>query len=182
MLQVTVEYDHDSENPSDWGGWKFVSFNRQRGDYERQRDYVDRADNGEIVPVNIGIRRKLSCGTAFLVSAYEHSGIVYSLRGEGMRCRFDISDVAGIMLWQDKPKDLGPMADREKYARGFLESYNAWVNGEVYGYMITDENGADVDSCWGFIGDAEHVAENIRAVLAGREYELTGEAACAVSL
>ena len=31
--------------------------------------------------------------------------------------------------------------------------YNDFINGEVYGYVIKDESGAEIHSCWGFVGD-----------------------------
>lgn len=49
-------------------------------------------------------------------------------------------------------------------AAGFLETYTAWSNGEIYGYALerinpskcdlgfTHETPTDEDSCWGFIG------------------------------
>ena len=33
-----------------------------------------------------------------------------------------------------------------------VEEYDQYLRGDVYGYEIEDENGAFVDSCWGFFG------------------------------
>lgn len=33
-----------------------------------------------------------------------------------------------------------------------LDEYSAWRNGEVYGYVIKDDEGNELDSCWGFYG------------------------------
>ena len=50
-------------------------------------------------------------------------------------------------------------AEAEKYCRGVLGEYNAWVNGEVYGvvvYVIDRQAGkrieAEDNECWGYIG------------------------------
>lgn len=37
--------------------------------------------------------------------------------------------------------------------RGELDEYVKWIKGEVYGFVIEDESGDELDSCWGFIGE-----------------------------
>jgi hypothetical protein len=34
-----------------------------------------------------------------------------------------------------------------------IGAYSDWANGNCYGYVVTDVNGDEIDSCWGFIGD-----------------------------
>ena len=48
-------------------------------------------------------------------------------------------------------------------AKGEIETYLAWANGEVYGYIVKDENGKTLDSCWGFYGrdEAEKQAKSM---------------------
>jgi hypothetical protein len=51
-------------------------------------------------------------------------------------------------------------------AQGEINTWLAWGNGEVYGYIVEDQDGAHVDSCWGFYGedgrkDAEQEAKSI---------------------
>ena len=38
---------------------------------------------------------------------------------------------------------------------GQVEAYDDYLQGNVYGYSVRDENGDILDSCWGFIGDPE---------------------------
>lgn len=40
----------------------------------------------------------------------------------------------------------------EKVLRCEVETWGHYVSGEVYGYTINDENGEEVDSCWGNFG------------------------------
>lgn len=44
-----------------------------------------------------------------------------------------------------KEKVLGCM-------RGEIDEFNAYLQGEVYGFVITGEDGERLDSCWGFYG------------------------------
>lgn len=40
-----------------------------------------------------------------------------------------------------------------KCADGEISTWKAWAEGEVYGYVVKDENGNHMDSCWGFYGE-----------------------------
>ncbi len=31
---------------------------------------------------------------------------------------------------------------------GELKTYTAWANGEVYGFILRDKEGNEIDSCW----------------------------------
>lgn len=44
-----------------------------------------------------------------------------------------------------------------------LAEYGAWCEGEVFGYTVTDPDGNEIDSCWGYYGDDElpYVRERI---------------------
>jgi hypothetical protein len=43
----------------------------------------------------------------------------------------------------------------ERYTRGTVAAYNAWANGEVYGYVVKGPDDLEVDSCWDFYADAD---------------------------
>ena len=48
-----------------------------------------------------------------------------------------------------------------------IERYETWANGDVWGYVIEDKDGNELDSCWGFYGsercreEAERVADSL---------------------
>lgn len=50
----------------------------------------------------------------------------------------------------------------EQQMREEVGTYNQYLTGDVYGYVIEDPRGEHVDSCWGFYGteDAEREAES----------------------
>lgn len=53
--------------------------------------------------------------------------------------------------------------------KGELDTFTKYINGEVYGWIITDAEGDEKDSCWGYYGqheaeiDAKERAESLAA-------------------
>jgi hypothetical protein len=184
-LTLSIHYDQDAtESPNEWGGWALRPFNSRYRDSVNINDYLERGNDGKLYPANIGIRRKLTVGTLFLLSCYEHSGSVWSLFGGGPPWdrQWDYTYYAGVLEWQDATKYAPKGREaRLKSALQWLEMYNNWANGRVFGYnleeLVTAEyeyNGEKrtkevkefIDSCWGFIGgngmDA-HINESLQA-------------------
>jgi hypothetical protein len=169
-LSLNIGYDQDAECPSDNrdSTWRVVSFSSRHSKYENPDNYLtpvydERGRFQYADPNNIGLRRKIQCGTAFILSYYEHGQGQWSIKGEGTQCRWDTADVAGIAFFDSDPSEISranglPMS--EKYnaraadLRGFLEEYNNWANGYVYGYSFSydgdDPDNDETDSCWGF--------------------------------
>lgn len=170
-----IYQDSDNDCPNDWGGWKVVSFHRRHINRGNRDDYLMRNRDGERVGVNVGIRRKLATGTAFVLDYYEHGGCAWSLSGEGQRCPFDSVGGAGILLWQDAVLPPGDYEQRRKSAASFLETYTSWCNGEVYHVRIcevvedpdadevdgdeSEVDGDDVDSCGGIYDVEAYIKE-----------------------
>lgn len=160
-LVISIESDSDIENPCEGGDgqWKVISFNSRHWDSESIEDYftpvygpAPRYELEGFYATSIGLRRKLGVGTAFILDYYEHGSGHWSLSGEGNQCRWDSSSMAGIMIWEESPKNMGAktLADRAKDARSSLELYNDWANGYGLYFSIEDGEGEHVDSCGGF--------------------------------
>lgn len=45
-----------------------------------------------------------------------------------------------------------------KLLKGEVDTYNQYLRGDVYGYIIKNEDGIEFDSCWGFYG-MEYVSQ-----------------------
>lgn len=95
---------------------------------------------------------------------YDHSGIAMSTsRGYPFDCPWDSGQVGYIWVFKDKiRKEFNVKYVTEKVrakAMAALEGevviYDQHLRGEVYGYVIEDENGDHVESCWGYYGDPE---------------------------
>ena len=98
---------------------------------------------------------------AFPVLCYEHSGISYYI-GNSID-RWDGSFVG--FAWQYKKKLCQSYRRKritksvremlEKNAKGTLETYTQYCNGEVYDYVLYDCNGIEIDSCCGFYANTD---------------------------
>jgi hypothetical protein len=190
---VTIDHDPDVENPLEYDSWKVHSFCSRHSNYEHPSELglgLYLGSDGLPPVENIGLKRKLEVGTAFILSYYEHGQGCWSLKGEGPQCRFDSTQIAGLLVWEGKPKDCGWASElepdgssrrskfektieaRAKNARSTLEVYNEWCNGHCYQYSIkeydeeTEEEGEDIDSSSGFIGD-KHLMDGIRDAIRG---------------
>lgn len=160
MAKVTLRIEHDpeAENPAGFDLWKPYSFS------PRHSNYTDPKDLG-LFPLSIGMRRKLKTGTAFLLSYFEHGNVLWMLKNSqtpaGVEFRWDGIRCAGLRVWEDTPNNLGAKtyADRMKDAQNFLDTYNAWCNGNCFGYAIDGANGEDYDSCWGFYGSEDMLSQ-----------------------
>lgn len=168
-LILTLDFDQDTECPSDWDGWKLVSFNRKHYNYQ---------DPSKYQPIPIGLRKKLSVGLAFVLDYHEHGSCIWHLSGEGMICPWDTIQKAGLLIWSSKPKDLGIKSyqDRAISARVFLEAYTDWCNGNCYYFNLEREDGHTIDCCGGFLGSEYMLEEIARKLDHGDRIKVRGQA------
>lgn len=136
-----------------------------------------------------------------MLDVYEHSGISYSISGEGMQCSWDTARGAAVWVATGGAAinlitniasaltlDTTDLAELKKhpdytvkreaalyqYCKGVLETYNAYLNGDVYGVCVEvfdRETGDRIseDACWGFYGQKyaeEALQGEVRALVA----------------
>ena len=170
---VTVYLDSDEpQDPrDDDGNWTPYSFSPKHVQFQHPYKLglsLDRDNDGIPKVKNPGLRRKLEVGLAFFLSYYEHGNCRWSLLGGGPTCAFDSVRVAGLLVWEHGPGDMGAKTyeDREKDAERFLESWTDWCNGHSISYRIEDENGDIVDSCGGYYAsDSDYMSHEIVATI-----------------
>lgn len=166
-LEIGIDYDVDQPD-SNYTAWRLVSFGRTN--FQDPTRYVKAFNQGtgDVTPANIGLAKKLKVGLAFWLQFHEHSLGRWDLKGEGPQCPWDTVPLAGILLWTGRPGKIGAktLEGRAEDARNFLEHYNAWANGETYWFRLTGEDGNEIESFGGLIGDeavSEVVGEELQA-------------------
>jgi hypothetical protein len=90
---------------------------------------------------------------------FDHSGI--TINTTGFSCPWDSGQVEFTYVtrqeildnWQEKrlTKDLKERARSLLIAE--VQNYDDYLNGNVYGYVLEDEHGDEMWSCWGYSGD-----------------------------
>jgi hypothetical protein len=91
------------------------------------------------------------------VYAYIHSGVTISTGS--FSCPWDSGQSGFIYcLKETMRKEIGNYSEErgDEALRQEIKTYDDYLTGQVYGYVITNEEDDDeVDSCWGFFGDYE---------------------------
>ena len=173
-------YHSEGDNPRTYDGniTRMIFFGNHEGlgdkhdiklneGFNSRQDFMDRG--AEIV------QKATKAVICLPVHLYEHSGISLSINYEGQyadrwdsgTCGFviitkeDIRECYGIKRVTQKHIDKAV-----KEIEGELKELNQYINGEVYGFEITEE-GEETDSCGGFYGDdfktngmADHVGDD----------------------
>lgn len=166
---IKIYHDPDTESPREWCnlGTLICWHRRYRlGDSHRfdspqafLRDLADVSDQSDLSMDQLRERaeRKAILLPVFL---YDHSGL--AMNTIGFHCPWDSVQVGFVYApLEAVRKEFGAKrvtkALRDKVAdvlRGEIVSYDAYLGGRVYGYVI-ECDGVEVDACWGFFGDYE---------------------------
>lgn len=172
-LTLTIKPDSDAENPRAWGGDSFMICVHRRynlGDWKRAkqrgltdpdaiREYVESLDPARSVALPLYL--------------YDHSGL--SMSTKAYACPWDSGQVGFIV--HEASHELTP-DERERITANLrinVEVYSAWLAGDFCGYVLEDEDGDEVDSCWGFASEdtareyAQEVADSWGADLKTRD-------------
>jgi len=156
--KIRFEHDQDCEAPFD------VKYDSGTRIVVLHRRYVD-PSKGECGtdPDEVEAWTKKNKAKWYIIPLwmYDHSGTAYRVgQNNPFNCPWDSGRVGIIAL---KRSEWGPKSEEEyfKAAQSVAETYSDWANGNCYGYIIEDEEGEELDACWGFIG-MEHVEESAR--------------------
>lgn len=182
-VKLNLWNDGDCESPLALGFnctiWQHVSFNRRHDSYQDPYKFVQSTGPHGPEPY-INIRRKLAGKTAFWLDFFDHSGVVWSLHGEGPKCQWDTSTFCGLLLGNYRELRRFSHKEREQSARRAMTDLTSWCNGEVYGYHFTNMEGQPCFESVGGFFNVEHMFEDIRATIKDEQYEVKaveGEAA-----
>lgn len=100
---------------------------------------------------------------------YDHSGI--TMRASAFDCAWDSGQVGFQYMTHAKIKEEfgGKTINKTNTAKaiklmdGELETYDDYLTGNVYGYIIKDSEDEELDACWGFIGDSDYCLSEAKA-------------------
>lgn len=160
--KVTVDYCEDDYSPREMDDLSVIYSNHLR--YSPDKHSIDELiKDGELdMEGKVGLS----------VWMYEHSGCAFRTTeihgenpfGNGMYARFD-SGWFGIIAMPIEKAKVEWGDEWEEKAKAWCENqigyYDAWCNGRVYGYTITDSKCDVVGSCGGFYEEDEAFEEGV---------------------
>ena len=101
---------------------------------------------------------------------YEHGGVTMST-GE-FSCSWDSGQVGYIIVSKEAAsKEFNNLtgAELEKKSldllKGEVKTYDYFLTGQVYGYIVKDNLGKEVESCWGYLGESNYCIQEARRVV-----------------
>ena len=162
---VSLYHEEDPESPREWDNLgKMVCWHRRSNLGDRTVRSQDFKDMEELVA-------SFEARVILPLYLYEHSGM--TMRTYPFGDPWDSGQVGWIYATTEAiRKEYGvehisdETEDKVKAVlRGEVETYDQYLTGDVYGYVVKDEAGEHVDSCWGFFG-LEYACQEAKAALA----------------
>lgn len=162
-MKVRIEQDIDPMSPREWDNLGIMVCFHGRYNLGDETDLKSSMFDGWD-----GLRQHLENeeGATHILPLYlyDHSGITMRAGDPGDfravdSAGWDWGQVGFIYATKETMKLIGTAPeDVEDVLRGEVAVYDQYLRGDVWGYIIEDEDGEHLDSCWGFFG-REHVEE-----------------------
>lgn len=152
--KIEIHYDqHGGESPRDWDNAGTMAIYHRRYDFGDKLEFSDLDD----------LQAYLASGDCYVlpIYMYEHSGVTIST--SPFSCGWDSGQVGYIYMTKEKARAEGltdPLATLENE----VKTMDSYIRGEVYGYIVYDADDQELDSCWGYLGDADWCIEEAKSV------------------
>ena len=132
--KIRIVADDNSESPDEWGNDEIFLV------YDHRQFMVERAGFNPRDIWEDRVNSQYGDYWAFPVEAYIHSGVTLSLYEASLTCRFD-SSVTGFVLVKSKVESMAGIefiteSMAKERAELLLETWNQYLSGEVYGFII----------------------------------------------
>lgn len=154
---IKTFHDEGAESPREWDNLgTMVCFHNRYvlGDkhdlnhndfnsWEEMQEFLEKNHNADIIlPLYL----------------YDHSGITMNTRG--FNCPWDSGQVGFIFISKEKIRkeyNVKRVSKKllkkvESYLINEVKTYDDYMTGQVYGFSIENNDGEEIDSCWGFFG------------------------------
>ena len=157
MNRLKVVHDSSPESPREWDNLGTMICFHNRYDLGDKHNYSS-DDYSGWEEMKQALIKEENPAVILPLYMYDPSGI--SISTSPFSCRWDSRQIGFILVSKKKAlEEFGgkivtkKLKERlEKILEGEVETYTQYVEGEVYGFVIEDEYGEHVDSCYGFFG------------------------------
>jgi hypothetical protein len=156
-LTVKLCPDPDAESPDSWENDNGVLIVTTKNRYFDVTPKDWKADHlGDIMKAAHLKARKYKHGNEYyhvrLLYAYVHSGVALSLSHTGQFADNWDGGLIGAVLIKTGVVGHGKKHGVDACATSHVKTWNDYLSGSVYGYVVEDADGNHLDSCWGFYG------------------------------
>jgi hypothetical protein len=145
---VNIYYDTDAESPREWDNIGVIVVQETsrylNSEYKNEDLFYSKEQDEELLSEEFAYVFPLYC--------LDHSAVAFSLGFiDSPWGRWDCGQIGWYCVPKDKAEadNLNEARARELCA-GELETLTQYTNGEVYGFVVENENGNHVDSCSGY--------------------------------
>jgi len=151
---VKIYCDESAESPRDWDNLGIITAKPRNYNFNEGVEY----GSAEEFKATHGDKHYLMLP----IYLYDHSGIC--LQTTPFSCNWDSGQLGWIWASLDSIRKCYDVKRVTKKIKALaykslndeIELLNQYVQGNCYGYVVTDCLGAEIDSCWGFIGDIKN--------------------------
>lgn len=152
--------DDDPDSPANWDNLGQIAYCSDRYTLGTERVSRDRLDE-----IAAGIEDGSLIGLP--VYAYIHGGVTISTGA--FSCPWDSGQCGFVYCKASDAEDEWAgdphfRANAIRVLSGEVKTFDQYLRGDIYGYVIEGKDGDVVDSCWGFYG-IEHAEEEARSAL-----------------
>lgn len=120
------------------------------------------------------------------LSLFDHSGISIST---GISRGWDSGQVGWAYVTRSQIEKMGdasePYVENDPRLLEIIEqdvkSYDQYLQGECYGFVIEGSDGEELDSCWGYLGDVQYCIDEAKSAAEGTDDPAVTDAAEALA-
>lgn len=168
-LKVRIEQDQDAMSPREWDNVGIMVCFHNRYNLGDKTDLKSSMFEGweELAK---HLQEEEEATHILPLYLYDHSGITMSTGS--FSCPWDSGQVGFIYTTAKRVAEMGVAEENvEEQLKAEVATYDQYIRGDVWGYILEDENGEHIDSCWGFFGqeDAGQQAEEARIAHGGEQ-------------
>lgn len=157
MNRLKLVQDSSPESPRTWDNLGTMICFHRRYDLGDKHNYSS-DDYSSWEEMKQAIIKEENPAVILPLYMYDHSGI--SISTSPFSCRWDSGQIGFILVSKKKALEefggkivTAKLKERiEKILEGEVETYTQYVEGDVYGFQIVDEDDDIIDSCYGFYG------------------------------
>lgn len=171
---LEIYFDSSPQNPRNWDNLGTMVCLHRRYSLGDEHDYKS-SHFSSWEEVRKAIERDNDVAVILPIYLYDHSGLVLSTAP--FHCPWDSGQVGWVYVTKEKLREEYGVKYVTKKIReiavevlnGELDVYSEYITGNVFGYVLKDEDEKEIESIWGFYGT--DFSANGLAAHAGTEWK-----------